>query len=453
MNEEYDIEKIKVFYSCVYIVIVLLRAKIDQKFIDADLLNRIKPTSFINKLTHFSVITFLYIFEFWLLTEVSITTFQNSFPFWLLLTLISFYLIAESIHALLRGFYGISSEGKRYKVGLICLFMNVYQRLTSTWMTLLSGMENAFLKSACAIGALLVFWTLPLHNEKVLLWGIIFIFIIPAIGRIITILVNLTPTLISEYIDDDVRIGVLCNSFAGILHSMILFIFPFITYGELLAEEFPWLPKVWMLVLVPFLFFFAGVIPFVHGVNKYKNQLKDFLLFRREWLEKFKYTFTITVKNNIINTQREEIEHLDTMINEHLAQNRIKEVYLDIRKHSLGNDRYTSAIRPKYSILLKERKYIEDLNLQLSFVNKLKELKKNISNSVNQKNLERYVDMGLVAVQKEIDNFDKSYSGKNSINIILKSLVLPSISALIVKFTDYFSSHYLEIIIFLKKFQ
>ncbi len=432
----------KIIYTLIYIVTLIFLGILGNKLIKTSLIQiKSKSTTFINIFIIQSGILFISFFQYWLLTEVSFTSFFYSFPFRFLFLLIALLFLTVILNEILLVSYGIASHDRRHKINLINSYMGVQQSfvqpLIST-VTLLIALLSP-------VVVLCLFWTHQLRDEKVFIWTAILIFILPQINSIIMRLTILVPIVTSEFIDDDVRKGNLSESLSSMLYSIIFFIFPFIILHKSFKVEFAWLPKLWIIASIPLiLFLLIGVIPFFLGLNKYKTQFRDFLKFRKTWLDDFKHSFILPVSEIKLNSQKDELEKLDEMINEQLADNKIEETYEKMKNRIQLMPQFTQ-LNQQYSILQDERKHIEKWNLQLSFVTKLKELKDNITPTLNQNDLEKYIDVCSSDVDKEIENFDKLHNKKYNIITVFKLLPYPLISGLIIAIIKYVHNHYLEI--------
>ena len=408
----------KIVYTLLFIVVSALLIYLGNKLIRISLVQiQNRRTSFIKTTSISALIMALFFTQFCLLT-------QTAFPFFILLLLFAATLIGLLLNEIIGAVAGVAIKETRQKVNIMYTATSFQQTLNAPskyWIMLAASL---FLFGGW-IAALVVFWSNPLGSTNVLIWAAIFIFVTPQITNIINNLNTLAPIVSSEYIDDDLRNSNLTASFSGIVSSTIYFIFPFFILNSLSSEKMSWMPPYWTIVLIPLAFFvFFGIIPFFIGVYKFKNQKKYFLEWQQTWLQEF--------RSSVLSSDEAKMELSMNELNEEIG-NRTSDnkMFAFLETVNNGKDLGVSAQTQGEQVLAILRQNKDEIikwDLQLSFIQKLKETRRNLESAKNAEGLKSTIDTRLTELQKDLDKLDKE---KNKMAGILTSVITGIIGVLL----------------------
>lgn len=368
-----------------------------------------RKTSFLKSSFYSSLILSLFFIQYCLLT-------QTSFPYLILILLIAATILGFLINEIIGSIAGVSVKETRHKVNVMYTAMAFEQSISQPsriWITIFSSL---FLFGSW-IAALWSFWANPLGDPGVYVWVAIFIFITPQITGIITNLNTLTPIVASEFIDDDLRNLSLSSNFSTIISSTIYFIFPLFILKNASSETFSWLPPYWVIVLIPLAsFVFFGIIPFFIGIYKFKNQKKYFLEWQQNWIQEFKNPVLISAEEKRTSLIHELYKEINTRISENKMYNFLKDLKNDSSEVNSGLTQSEQVIR----IFNDNKDAITKWDLQLNFIQKLKEIEQNISNAKDNEELKSYFEDRLDEIKTDLENLEKN---KNKMAGILTALI------------------------------
>lgn len=284
-------------------------------------------TSFIDLL--FYLASFV---QLWLLTRM--------FPVLWIAVLIGASLLGRAINAVIGAVVGFTVPEKREKIFALSIIWSVQRRVFNCFVMGTSMLVMLM----SSIGSLWEFWTRPIGDPHAKFWIVVFQFLIPQLVEIPYSIAMTWPTVISGYMDDDLRNSSLAASFSGIIYKTLYLLFPiWVVRDQIQSVLGRSIPHIYVLLSAPLLAFMLGsLLPFVIGVHRFRSQSRQMLQWEERWLQEL-YESTQRplgpARDAAIN---EKVDQLEKEIHRSFSQNRVMEVYQSLAQGDVAeSDRPT----------------------------------------------------------------------------------------------------------------